>query len=391
MAEPVTATLSCLKVTLQAVVVVKGLYDANSQIPAVLGELEAISITISRTIATMEGRNDSLRAALAMIDRELVQATKLLSQLKAKSKKFFFNPTGTLKDLSTCSKKLKEGLDLAVLANRLNTGLKINSNLILKDLNAKRFWSARIGENQLSVPYATFCNALALETGMTPTRKATLARGGPAEVDIHKFNNLTQKNTLSGVINLLDHCNPFLEPTATATEKAPKDPNSTNLPLHDTVSKLRHIDWSGASLDKADPVNKYFYIMSEAGGVLDVWENSNRPGAVLFVTPPTGIPSQKWKFDKYGCIVNLNSGLVIDLDKTAQPGNAFRLIQWPRHGGQNQMWRLGLDRSLRSAAKPNMCIDVDTRTGCIIMWTWRGNPNQMWRIATEIIVVSVRF
>ena len=86
-----------------------------------------------------------------------------------------------------------------------------------------------------------------------------------------------------------------------------------------------------------------------SGLCLDVQNNSTAAGALIVQNPcNVNDPAQRWIITKvaqvfsqsggYRRYVNKNSGLVMDIAGATTANNA-RLIQWPSHGGNNQLFQ----------------------------------------------------
>jgi len=141
---------------------------------------------------------------------------------------------------------------------------------------------------------------------------------------------------------------------------------------------------------------KYFFIVSDAGVVLGLYNDMNQPGVALVAGPPRLSPFQQWKLDGLGCFKNRATGLVVDINQQAQAGQT--LVQWPAHGGSSQRWNIFADGTIRMWDNPNLCMDVDfgtpatpqhqSRDKPVILWWFRDTtprkPNQVWHICNFI-------
>jgi len=136
-----------------------------------------------------------------------------------------------------------------------------------------------------------------------------------------------------------------------------------------------------------------FLIESAAntGLVLDVSGASTANGAGLIVFNRNGNRNQQFQFGGASTIVNVNSGLVLDISGGAASGR--RLIQYRYNGGSNQQFFLVATSSSRSnydvtirvgSSTSNLCLDItgaNIRSGTAVQaYTCNGGSNQRWRI-----------
>lgn len=297
-------------------------------IPAQLEELRVIASTIHSTVGRIRNLKDERLADMCkFIEDELGMAHRLVAKLKQKQKKWFFNPKGVLAEISGLIQGLKEHHELLCKCLEATKVIPFDADKIIKNEDARIFWAKNIGANFVVVEFQVFLNAIRAvynipETKLSHARKSTMKK-----LDVHAFSLVTEQKGMDGLVQMVEFGNPF---EITGTDKDEDHPDAA------AGYETRNVVWTPPA-SRANPEHKYFYIFSEAGGCIAVQDDSNQPGASLCVGPIRNSTSQKWKFDKYGCIRNMLSGLVIDVDK--QPTTMVKLIQWPAHGGGNQRWR----------------------------------------------------
>ncbi|KAH3743968.1 hypothetical protein Pelo_14628 [Pelomyxa schiedti] len=400
MVDPFSASVSTLMLTLQAAAYIKKLYDANAMVPQAIVELETTVSSINDILGPVRTATPALTTVVNMINDECVVANRLMDKLKSNKRKLFFNPQGTVAEINQNTTRLKEHLGLLTQAINLAGAFNLNSSKILTDPATRTFWATCFGETTLCVPYNTFVDALGAHAHLSTAQIAIMGKKDGIFVDVHQLQEVTAKPMLEGLISLMSYRNPFELGQVVPVKAFPVvvNPESVQQITAEMEAQGRKATYQPLSADKANPANKYFVIACEAGGVLDVFggEQANRPGCSIVCAPfNPDSRTQKWKFDKYGCICNLDSGLVLDVNmKNLKPNQIPPLIQWARHGGPNQKWKLCLDRTLRVAALPGMCLDVDVHTkkpcpGGFLhpVGVYRYNstiakPNQMFRLVS---------
>ena len=132
---------------------------------------------------------------------------------------------------------------------------------------------------------------------------------------------------------------------------------------------------------------KKYYIVSRKNrdfvlGIKD-FSNENRAQVVL-QTIKSRAESQLWTkepHNAFGFIIrNVNSGLVLDISGGEK--NGHKLILYPKHGGNNQIWNYSAsDFTIRSYSK-DLCVDISrgdiAEDAKIIAYRHHGGINQQW-------------
>ena len=83
-------------------------------------------------------------------------------------------------------------------------------------------------------------------------------------------------------------------------------------------------------------------------------------------------------------IKSKHSGMVLDIKGNEHGAN---IIQWPPHGGDNQLWRWN---GFSIVSKTGLALDVEgggtDRGAEVLGWTHHGGDNQKWRIQGDKII-----
>ena len=83
-------------------------------------------------------------------------------------------------------------------------------------------------------------------------------------------------------------------------------------------------------------------------------------------------------------IKSKHSGMVLDIKGNEHGAN---IIQWPPHGGDNQLWRWN---GFSIVSKSGLALDVEgggtDRGAEVLGWTHHGGDNQKWRIQGDKII-----
>jgi len=96
--------------------------------------------------------------------------------------------------------------------------------------------------------------------------------------------------------------------------------------------------------------------------------------------------NQKWKYDAARRLVNVESGMCMDVSG-ASTVNGAPIIQHPCHDGANQKWTFQPDGTLRPDHDPGKCLDVNAwikNNGAgIISWACHAGANQRWTYSSQ--------
>lgn len=136
-------------------------------------------------------------------------------------------------------------------------------------------------------------------------------------------------------------------------------------------------------------------IARHSSQAMDVSGGSSANGAPLIQWPYHGGQNQLFRPDPMGDgyyrLVCLNTGKVADVAGGSMD-NGAHIIQWDWHGGANQLFRLESlsDGSVRIIAKHSgKVVDVhgaSTANGAqLIQWDWHGGNNQRWLMTAPIV------
>ncbi|KAH3765893.1 hypothetical protein Pelo_2251 [Pelomyxa schiedti] len=352
--------------------------SGRGSIPGEARTLAAVVETIIATIKTLKNTpaNDTCLAVVKNIEAELTNAKAILEKWKLKEKKFMFNPKTHIAATVASTERLKSLFDLLEKARSLTEGKNVNPATLITDPVARKFWCTSFGD-VVSASYLMFVVAFKNAYGLPAPAVEKLKQGGPPVLDVYRFNEVT-KAGIKNLIAICDYTNPFAE------QLQPGATPSKPLVHNDMIG--RRVNWAGAPPLAVSEAARSFVIWSDLGGVLQPKDCSNQPGCPVIVAPyAEGVNAQHWKFDKFGCVYNMHSGLVLDVDLQARDG-VMHVIQWPRHAGANQQWKLYPDGSFRAKLyRDQQCMDVDTTSKEVIMYYWRGNrPNQMFRVSNDV-------
>ncbi len=147
----------------------------------------------------------------------------------------------------------------------------------------------------------------------------------------------------------------------------------------------------------ADTASHMLLLAMHSGKAMDVPASTHAPGAQLVQWRAHGDLNQQWRLMPFGIhsniyvIVSAESGLALDVTGgSLAPGAP--VIQWPWHGGVNQLWVVVPFSDLVPAGAPDVyvvvsaltsqALDVDrasTADGApLIQWPWHGGLNQIW-------------
>jgi Ricin-type beta-trefoil lectin domain-like len=136
-------------------------------------------------------------------------------------------------------------------------------------------------------------------------------------------------------------------------------------------------------------------IAKHSSKAMDVFGGSTANGATLIQWPYHGGQNQMFRPDPVGGgyfrLVALNSGKVADV-AGGSTANGAPIIQWDWHGGNNQLFRIETlsDGFARIIAKHSgKVVDVtggSTANGArLIQWDWHGGNNQRWLMTAPIV------
>jgi hypothetical protein len=127
-------------------------------------------------------------------------------------------------------------------------------------------------------------------------------------------------------------------------------------------------------------------VAAHSGQCMDVAGVSQEPGAPVIQWPCHGGPNQLWSLggSQGSALVVTHSGQCMDVAGVSQEPGAS-IIQWPCHGGANQAWALhplgGGAFTITSVAS-GQCMDVagaGPDSGArLVQWPCHGGSNQVW-------------
>lgn len=147
-----------------------------------------------------------------------------------------------------------------------------------------------------------------------------------------------------------------------------------------------HIGWTSARL-----------FSKKSRLAMDVHSASDANGAPIIQWPYHGGENQLFRPDPVGGgwfrLVGQRDGKVLDIEGASVAGGA-RAIQWDWHGGDNQLFRIERlgDGCVRLVAKHSgKVLDVtggsDQAAAQIIQWDWHGGDNQRWLLTAPIVAL----
>ncbi|KAJ7390040.1 hypothetical protein OS493_027565 [Desmophyllum pertusum] len=130
-------------------------------------------------------------------------------------------------------------------------------------------------------------------------------------------------------------------------------------------------------------MSQYFYIVSRLNGyVLDI--SASKKGSDVINYPQHGGANQLWKWGEGSRLVN-KLGLVLDI-KGADTEAGTHCIGWDANNGLNQKWRVE-EGAIKSNLTENLVIDVagsNVEPGAFIhMWDVNGTSAQKWSLVPE--------
>lgn len=286
-----------------------------------------------------------------------------------------------------------------LLVNALKVAGPVQANvstIISRDEpDALLFWSSSFGEGTVTVDYRRLFVEAFKAKGIDA--RHLLEGRFPAKISAFRFQQALERfggwNMLLGMVAFQ---NPFSEEsldgcvgagdgaTAAAACGTPQQQQQQQHPQAQQARQQRGVAGKRASS------KKYFYVVSETGLVLGMYNDMSQPGVAVVAGPPRLSPFQQWKIDGLGCLRNRATGLAVDISQTAEPGRP--LVQWPPHGGASQRWNICADGVIHAWETPQLCVDVDMAgqgpVKPVILWTFRDitprKPNQVWRICNYI-------
>lgn len=279
-----------------------------------------------------------------------------------------------------------------MLSRGLQVGgaLQFNASNVIQDGEALGFWTRVAGGDRLQVDFTTFVDAMRKYPGVSDAHVAVLtSKNPPRKLAIFAFAMATKAGGMQGLVAALQFNNPFSELQGSVS-RAPVSAHGGMLapPAAYHASPLARSAVEAKRTATSNKELKYFYIVSELGACLGVYNDLRQPGTALVIGAFRASPSQQWKWDNLGCLRNRASGLVLDIEQCAEAGK--RTVLWVPHGGPSQQWVVGPDGFIRSAVKFELCLDVNNGSKAegtpVILWHCRAQarkPNQLWRVCSN--------
>ncbi|KAH3760760.1 hypothetical protein Pelo_7419 [Pelomyxa schiedti] len=379
---------------------VKEWVGASGELPSQVGELVATITTIENSLrgtrngicaefeanpgGALQIPNEMSMVVLKKIHDEIANAKAVLIKYKTKSNKWRFNPASHVVAVSECNKKLKDNFTLYAQARQLSEGTSGDPSFMIEDHIAKQFWITKFG-NPITITYITFAMAFKREYCLSEAAAQHLLADGPPVISVHNFNQVISKHGLKAVIAMCEYTNPFADDTRKVNEKQSNKP-----PVH-TNYFGRSCTWDGPPPLASSEELRTFIIWCDKGGALQPQHGETQPGTHLCIAPyKKGDLAQLWKFDKFGCVYNMLSGLVLDMDRNPHDG-VQDVILWTRHAGPNQQWKLLLDGTLRAKLYRSVkCMQVyPGDSGNQVVMGLIPNPlspSCLWRVSNDDFV-----
>ena len=166
------------------------------------------------------------------------------------------------------------------------------------------------------------------------------------------------------------------------------------------VSGWQNAQFMNFSVTAAGPTNSgtyYNLVNVNSGLLLDIATDpstgnaSTVAGGLIVQANGNGGASQQWQLipvdNGYYSIVNRNSGMALDVPGWSTATN-IQLEQWNVNGGANQQWQIGGTSGANTIVNRNSNLYVDvsgasTANGAeVIQWTGNGGTNQQWKLVT---------
>lgn len=159
------------------------------------------------------------------------------------------------------------------------------------------------------------------------------------------------------------------------------------------VPGIASVDRSSADPSVAEPL----FVAFHSGKAMDVPGFSHEPGAQIIQWAPHGDLNQQWKLVPFGAdtdiyvIVSQESGLALDVEAEST-ANGAGVVQSAWDGGVSQLWVAVPFSDLIPEGDPDVYIIVSALSGQaldvagassadgaeLIQWPWHGGLNQIW-------------
>jgi hypothetical protein len=393
---------------------IKGLYDPllrrlgikNIPLPPDVQALAAACQGLAdacKTLPEQPANEPLLLGAMEQVQR----AGQQLSKYKEKHDQWYTKTENVEKQMGETLKLLGEYTQLVQgAAAGKATGVQVTA--YIKDEKARDFWK-ELGE-QYAVPYSVFVAKLNAQAGVN-------CPDVPGKyMSVRVFDRETRSVAYEKQIELIKQRaaqqgfeDNFKKAVA---QDVPQPPLSAV-----TVQALTKFFYIYAYDFKGPTPTPQPYVLEVLEDSPDHCKGFNNPGASVVAAPllTPATPSQQWKINKYGTLVNRLTGLCLDVDKGAIAGNPLQ--QWPTIGGPNQRWGLTPDGSLQliddnpqataappassSAAAPTsgsavaigLCAHISvkdqnkvgTQKFKTYLWHWSNHPQQRFRFCHSFI------